>query len=290
MEAMFLRHGRKFYNIVAHGSTYLQYEGPRLHYEIVGNCYVLQKQKADGRVVVDLLSFARMKPGYPRRLHLPLLRPSWNWQNPNRGVHRRETPPPVSVFELGVTPQDLETKLMEILEIASQWRPVLLLDEADLYLEKRTANADPNRIAMTAIFLRLPEYYRSVLFLTTNRVASFDDSFCSRISMFLRYHRLSGAQREAVWSNLLARAQIQNPDLTLFRKSELNGREIRNCIRIAQSWARSLEKKLTTEHVVKVMNMLGDVRRDLEGAIMEETDERSFTRAAAKVHSKLWGR
>ncbi len=61
---------------------------------------------------------------------------------------------------------------------------------------------------MTAIFLRLLEYYRSVLFLTTNRVASFDDAFCSRISMFLCYPSLSCVQREEVLRNHLSRAQI----------------------------------------------------------------------------------
>lgn len=394
MESMFLHNGKKFYNIAKQGHSYLQYQGSRLRMELVGKCWQLKKQKADGRVMVDLMSFARMNPAYPLDNASPpktsccssedaicsvegmpsdeelMLAPAvvygfsfsnklWGCfdingftdiqfddqafdrdlvlSDPSRkemllalvshylrndGVEDLPKLDPISnkgdgciflcygppgtgktltaesmaeklrrplwsisVFELGTTAQELETRLVESLDIASQWNAVLLLDEADIYMEKRTSNGDPNRIAMTAIFLRLLEYYRGVLFLTTNRVASFDDAFCSRISMFLRYHRLAGAQKDAVWASLLGRAGIQNPDLTQFNDSTLNGREIRNTIRIAQTWAKGSGVELTTDHVLQVVKMLGEFRSDLEGAISEEPEERSFSKALAKVRS-----
>lgn len=390
MEAMFLRNGRKFYNIVSQESYYMDYEGPRLRMVQVNTCWQLKKQKSDGRVMVDLLSFARMNPGYPlgnaepptccspqslscannempsdedlmlapavvygfsfsnklwggfdvngfseirfddeafdrdlvltdpERKQMLLALVSQYLRNPSDEILPKLDPisnkgdgciflcygPPgtgktltaesmaeklhrplwsISVFELGTTAKDLETNLIEILDIAAQWRAVLLLDEADIYMEKRTSNGDPSRTAMTAIFLRLLEYYRGVLFLTTNRVASFDDAFCSRISMFLRYHPLQGKQREAVWSSLLARAGIENPNLEPFMETGLNGREIRNSIRIAQTWAKSSEVELTTNHVLQVVNMMGEFRQDLEGAIQDQSG--SITRALAKVRS-----
>ncbi|KAG0559702.1 hypothetical protein KC19_10G124600 [Ceratodon purpureus] len=394
LEDVFLHNGRKFYNIVSQGSYYMQYEGPRLRMVLVNTCWQLKKQKADGRVMVDLLSFARMNPGYPlenaepakscspggltcgdqempsdedlrlapaivygfsfsnkqwggfdvngfseiqfddqafdrdlvlsdpSRKQMLLALVSEYLRSPGDGdeVVQKLDPisnkgdgciflcygPPgtgktltaesmaeklhrplwsISVFELGTNAKELETNLIEILDIASQWRAVLLLDEADIYMEKRTSQGDPKRTAMTAIFLRLLEYYRGVLFLTTNRVASFDDAFCSRISMFLRYHRLAGAQREAVWSNLFAKAGIPEPDLGPFLETQLNGREIRNTIRIAQTWAKSSGESLTTGHVLEVVNMLGEFRQDLEGAIRDESDTRSISRALAKVRS-----
>jgi hypothetical protein len=393
LEAMFLRNGRKFYNIVSQGSYYLQYEGPRLRMVLVNTCWQLKKQKADGRVMADLLSFARMNPGYPLKNAEPptscspgglacdsempsdedlRLAPAvvygfsfsnkqWGGfdvngfseiefddqafdrdlvlsdpsrkqmllslvaeylRNPSdgdEGVQKLDPisnkgdgciflcygPPgtgktltaeslaeklhrplwSISVFELGINAKELETNLIEILDIASQWRAVLLLDEADIYMEKRSSKGDPKRTAMTAIFLRLLEYYRGVLFLTTNRVASFDDAFCSRISMFLRYHRLAGAQREAVWRNLFTKAGIDNPDLAPFLETQLNGREIRNTIRIAQTWAKSSGEVLTAGHVLEVVNMLGEFREDLAGAIQDESDESSISRALAKVRS-----
>ena len=57
----------------------------------------------------------------------------------------------VTVGELGTNTKDLETKLQEILEVASEsnddeidssgvWNAVILIDEADIFLEKRSDN------------------------------------------------------------------------------------------------------------------------------------------------------
>jgi SpoVK/Ycf46/Vps4 family AAA+-type ATPase len=59
---------------------------------------------------------------------------------------------------------------------------VVLIDEADIFLEKRTTT-QIDRNAVVGTFLRVLEYYNGVLFLTTNRVHDFDEAFYSR------YHR-----------------------------------------------------------------------------------------------------
>lgn len=92
----------------------------------------------------------------------------------------------LSVLELGTILEVLEAKLVRILDVAPSWRAILLLDEADVYLEKRdTGTMDIEQNTMTRIFLCNLEYYKGVLFLTTNHVVAFDDTFCCRISMFL---------------------------------------------------------------------------------------------------------
>jgi hypothetical protein len=53
----------------------------------------------------------------------------------------------------------MEQQLVKILNIAFTWKAVLLLDEADIYFEKRTSG-NTNRNAMTGIFLRHLEYYQ----------------------------------------------------------------------------------------------------------------------------------
>lgn len=80
----------------------------------------------------------------------------------------------VSSGELGTTPAQLEHELQKILDIAHSWGAVLLIDEADVYMEKRTF-ADMHRNALVSIFLRLLEYFQGILFLTTNRVETFDE-------------------------------------------------------------------------------------------------------------------
>jgi len=57
---------------------------------------------------------------------------------------------------LGTKVEKLEVNLKKIMEVAYEWEAVLLLDEADIFLEKRTGN-DIKRNAMVGIFLRLLE-------------------------------------------------------------------------------------------------------------------------------------
>lgn len=82
----------------------------------------------------------------------------------------------VTAGELGTDPRILEHELQKILDIAHSWGAVLLLDEADVFLEKREVH-DIHRNALVSIFLRLLEYFQGILFLTTNRVETFDDAF-----------------------------------------------------------------------------------------------------------------
>src|SRR6202012_1302752 len=75
----------------------------------------------------------------------------------------------VSAGDLGTEPTKLEKELQNILDIAHSWGAILLLDEADVFLEQRSIH-DIHRNALVSIFLRLLEYFQGILFLTTNRV------------------------------------------------------------------------------------------------------------------------
>ncbi|CAG8702911.1 14001_t:CDS:2 [Funneliformis caledonium] len=65
----------------------------------------------------------------------------------------------LSVHELGMEPAELDQQLVKLLDISYTWKAVLLLDEADIYLEKRNTT-DIKRNAMVGVFLRRLEYYR----------------------------------------------------------------------------------------------------------------------------------
>lgn len=60
----------------------------------------------------------------------------------------------VSLGQLGTTPAELETKLGEILELCGKWDALILLDEADIFLEKRTTSGSLERNAMVSVMLR----------------------------------------------------------------------------------------------------------------------------------------
>ncbi|KID64764.1 ATPase, partial [Metarhizium majus ARSEF 297] len=58
----------------------------------------------------------------------------------------------LSAGELGQEAQKVEEKLKHVVELTEKWRAVLLLDECDVFLEKRTHN-NLNHSEAIAIFL-----------------------------------------------------------------------------------------------------------------------------------------
>jgi len=161
----------------------------------------------------------------------------------------------VSAGELGTEPSELEEALRTILDIASTWNAVILLDEADVYLEQRDEK-DIIRNAMVGVFLRLLEYHNGVMFLTTNRVKEFDRAFFSRITMVLHYPEMTSGTRLQVWQNLLESAGVTylpTEDLVSLASRDLNGRQIKNTIRAAQ--ALSPNEPLTEKSLLRVINI-----------------------------------
>jgi hypothetical protein len=142
----------------------------------------------------------------------------------------------VSVGELGTDPAALETRLRQILEMATTWNAVVLLDEADIFLEARDEQ-NILRNAMVGVFLRLLEYHNGVLFLTTNRVKQFDRAFHSRISVALEYPEMDSDTRNKIWTTLLDAAKIPNVKTETLSLLPINGRQIKNAIRLAQTLA-----------------------------------------------------
>ena len=59
----------------------------------------------------------------------------------------------ISAGELKVSARELEGQLSRIFRIASHWNALLLLDEADVFLEKRSSE-NILRNSLVAVFLR----------------------------------------------------------------------------------------------------------------------------------------
>lgn len=81
---------------------------------------------------------------------------------------------------LGTTADELERRLSEILHVSQRWDALVLLDEADSFLEARSSHSPLERNAMVSVMLRLVEYHRGILFLTSNRIDSIDPAFQTR--------------------------------------------------------------------------------------------------------------
>lgn len=163
----------------------------------------------------------------------------------------------VSVGELGTVPEMLERKLHQALSTAHRWNAVLLLDEADVFLEARQSG-DVHRNAMVSTFLRLLEYYNGVMVLTTNRVTDIDKAFYSRISLAFYYESFSGDTRLQVVKNLLAvnGVELSAEDAAKIAAQECNGRQLKNVIRQARFLAAEQQRAVTAEDVMRILGKL----------------------------------
>jgi hypothetical protein len=160
----------------------------------------------------------------------------------------------VSVGQLGIEPGQLEQSLRDILDLATVWNAVILLDEADIFLEQRDSTSIL-RNAMVGVFLRLLEYHQGVLFLTTNRAENIDKAFYSRISVAINYPPSDDAKRARIWTNLLRAAGEDVEMAAGVVGHAMNGRQIKNCIRLGQTLARAAgEAKMKEEHLLEALD------------------------------------
>ncbi|PVH93327.1 P-loop containing nucleoside triphosphate hydrolase protein, partial [Periconia macrospinosa] len=111
---------------------------------------------------------------------------------------------PLTSGNLPVRADDLEEQLQVHFTLAARWGCILLLDEADVFLQRRRLN-ELEINAMVSVFLRQLEYYRGILFLTTNRVGDIDPAFKSRIHVSLEYEPLDRRRTKKIYKLHLRR-------------------------------------------------------------------------------------
>lgn len=139
----------------------------------------------------------------------------------------------MEIGEIGTDINNLEANLTTIFDRVQKWNAVLLFDEADIFLHKRGDDLQHN--AVVGIFLRLMDYYRGLLFMTTNRADAIDPAFQSRITLQLDYPTLEPAARASIWKTMMTKAGIKFTDAefaTIGEQWPLNGRQIRNVARL----------------------------------------------------------
>ncbi|KAI0114168.1 hypothetical protein F4776DRAFT_638428 [Hypoxylon sp. NC0597] len=178
----------------------------------------------------------------------------------------------VTAGDLGTNPETLEVKISRIFDLAVRWDAVLLLDEADVFLQDRDYE-NLTRNALVSIFLRTLEYFKGIMFLTSNRVGAFDQAFQSRIHITLGIPEFSDSVRTQVWAIFikdLGRKRIDGSApllteeeckalghevLTSWSREPLNGRQIRNCVRSALALAQNKQERLCAKHFNTVIRL-----------------------------------
>ncbi|KAI1452439.1 P-loop containing nucleoside triphosphate hydrolase protein [Annulohypoxylon moriforme] len=155
----------------------------------------------------------------------------------------------LTVADIGTKEEQMEARLSDWFNLATRWEAVLLIDEADVFLEKRGLS-DLARNSLVSVFLRSMEYYNGMLFLTTNRVGHLDDGFLSRIQVAITYKKLSVESQKRIWLRFFSKINEENSDLSVsweaqhyieeegaVESMDMNGREIRNALQTAVALA-----------------------------------------------------
>lgn len=177
----------------------------------------------------------------------------------------------------------MAARLQNVFVSAARWDAVLLLDEADVILEKRSFE-DFKRNGIVSVFLRMLEYYEGILFLTTNRLSTMDPAFQSRIHIAIKFTPLKTNVRRAIWKAFIQRLDESESigqdelldNIDTLSELELNGREIRNVLTIAQSLAIAKRKSgggLRYEHVNQVADDTISFREYFKKAEEENKDK-----------------
>lgn len=191
----------------------------------------------------------------------------------------------VTCGDIGTKPEEVEKYLESVLYLGKTWGCVVLIDEAEVFLEQRSLD-NLERNALVSVFLRVLEYYEGILVLTTNRVGTFDEAFKSRILLSLHYEKLTKGQRRKIWRGFVNHLKDTNgssnekqirgehdgsssanlPDIDYqeildsldeLANHELNGRQIRNIITTARQLAKFRGKTLNYGLLEEVISLSG---------------------------------
>jgi len=158
----------------------------------------------------------------------------------------------VHASQLGVSPVELEANLLRVFRRAERWGAILLLDEADVYVAARGTSLTQN--AIVGVFLRVLEYFRGILFLTTNRAESVDDAIASRCLARIRYDRPIADEQARIWRILADTAGVALDEPTLAEAVKtfpsLTGRDVRNMLALAAMIAEAKKKHITIGEII----------------------------------------
>lgn len=172
----------------------------------------------------------------------------------------------VTCGDIGTNAEAVENYLSTVLHLGKIWNCVLLLDEADVFLEERSM-ADLKRNSLVSVFLRILEYYDGILILTSNRVGIFDEGFKSRIQVALHYENPDRPARKKIWQNFLDMLEEDEENVNFdeiklhlddLAGTELNGRQIRNVLTTARQLADFKNERLDWGHLTQALSVSSD--------------------------------
>ncbi|KAL4910568.1 P-loop containing nucleoside triphosphate hydrolase protein [Aspergillus multicolor] len=178
----------------------------------------------------------------------------------------------VTCRDIGTNAEEVEKYLESVLLLGTIWGCVVLLDEADVFLEERR-ETDLQRNALVSVFLRVLEYYHGILILTSNRIGTFDSAFKSRFQLTIHYPDLDVEGRYEIWRNFISGLSKNRPDVDIdglkarlkdLAQVNLNGRQIRNTVQTALQLADFRKEILDYGHLERVIKVVEEFEAQLD--------------------------
>ncbi|KAL8846050.1 MAG: hypothetical protein Q9221_008831, partial [Calogaya cf. arnoldii] len=187
----------------------------------------------------------------------------------------------VGASDVGLDPKAAEESLARIFDLAERWGAVLLIDEADVFVDSRGSRGegDLSKNALVSVMLRALEYFKGILMMTTNRVMTFDVAMLSRCHYAVNFKSLTHKQEQDIWEGYVKQLTPHNSaqredivtwvkDITKRTKNQgtrLSGREIRNVFTTAQTLAQAEpNKKIQKKHLERVYDQIMGFAEEME--------------------------
>lgn len=152
---------------------------------------------------------------------------------------------------------ETERNLERIFSAAGSSNTVLLFDEADALLGKRSGVSDArDRYANMEVsyLLQRLEVYPGVVILTTNLRKNLDQAFIRRIHVSVDFEAPAESERRAIWELILtAGAPVEGVDVDGLAEHELTGGSIRNIVETAAYFAAERTSVIGAQDVERAL-------------------------------------
>lgn len=185
----------------------------------------------------------------------------------------------IQAAQLGLDAEELEGNLRLLLRRAERWGAVVMIDEANAYIHSRGHDIRQN--AIVGVFLRLLEYFRGTMIVTTNltsdgEAAGFDidDAILSRCTAVFQFKIPSVKQRAQIWKLQARIMEIEIPKDVIAAAAEqfkISGRTIRHLLRLSSNWAKMNKEELSLDHLTTCFQF---TPRTTSESAPEQTDDK----------------
>ncbi|KAI0479763.1 P-loop containing nucleoside triphosphate hydrolase protein [Xylaria cf. heliscus] len=168
----------------------------------------------------------------------------------------------ITCADLGTDPDVLEDRLQDVCLRATNWKALLLLDEADMFIQARDKH-NLREYAVVSTFLQHLDDSEALFFITSTRLDRLDQALDSRVTMPIHLPDISFEAQKTIWKSLIWR--LENPSESQEKTWEefikfdleaaedgayttMNGRQINACIMAALALARK-ENSMVTKYL-----------------------------------------